>query len=249
MIMFLTGVIIVSMHTSYAKQMKSVEPENAGSGHAQNIISGEILETMNSGGYTYVLLEKNGKKKWVAVREMKVAVGQEISFAPGYEMTGFKSKTLNRTFDKIIFSTGPVFGQTLLRSHKPAKESSEQMSTGSKGAVGPFSETVKVEKASELNAYTVAELYKKGYSLDNKSVIIRGKVVKVSVGIMGKNWLHIQDGTGDQEKNTYDLVVTTQDEPAVGDVVTLYGTLYKDKDFGSGYKYSVIVEEAIIKKE
>lgn len=126
---------------------------------------------------------------------------------------------------------------------------SEQISTGSKGAVGPFSETVKVEKASELNAYTVAELYEKGYSLDNKSVIIRGKVVKVSVGIMGKNWLHIQDGTGDQEKNTYDLVVTTQDEPAVGDVVTLYGTLYKDKDFGSGYKYSVIVEEAIIKKE
>ena len=123
------------------------------------------------------------------------------------------------------------------------------MGIGSKGTVVPAEEAIKVGKTSDSNAYTVAELYEKGDKLDNKNVLIRGKVVKVSVGIMGKNWLHIQDGTGDQKNNTHDLVVTTQDKPSVGDVVTVNGILYKDKDFGSGYKYDVIVEQAHIKKE
>ena len=71
-------------------------------------LSGKVAETMNSGGYTYVLLEKDGDKTWVAVPQMKVAKGQTISFKPGAEMENFSSKTLNRTFKKIIFSAGPV---------------------------------------------------------------------------------------------------------------------------------------------
>lgn len=71
-------------------------------------ISGKVVETMDSGGYTYVCLEKNGKKTWVAVPQMKVVKGKNMSFEPGNEMVNFKSKTLNRTFDKIIFSGGPI---------------------------------------------------------------------------------------------------------------------------------------------
>jgi len=244
MAIFLAGVMIVSMQTSNAQHMKSVEPGSAqaGSGHAPNTISGKIVETMNSGGYTYVLLENNGEKTWVAIKEMKVTVGQEISFEAGHEMAGFTSKTLNRTFDKIIFSAGPVSQQGSYKAQKPA-------GVGSKGTVVHTDEAINVEKASGLNAYTVAELYEKAAGLDKKSILVRGKVVKVTVAIMGKNWLHIQDGTGVQENNTHDLVVTTQDKPSVGDVVTIIGTLYKDKDFGSGYKYNVIVEEANVKQE
>ena len=72
--------------------------------------------------------------------------------------------------------------------------------------------------------------------------------MKVSSGIMGKNWLHIQDGSGNQKDGNNDLVITSNDLAAVGDLVTISGTLYKDKDFGSGYKYDVIVEQASIKK-
>ena len=71
-------------------------------------LSGKVVETMNSGGYTYVYLENNGKKTWVAVPEMKVVKGQKMSFQPGIEMINFESKTLKRKFDKIYFSTGPV---------------------------------------------------------------------------------------------------------------------------------------------
>jgi hypothetical protein len=71
-------------------------------------VSGKVVETMDSGRYTYVCLAKDGKQKWVAVYKMKVAVGQNMSFHPGVEMVNFESKTLNRKFDKIIFSTGPI---------------------------------------------------------------------------------------------------------------------------------------------
>ena len=105
-----------------------------------------------------------------------------------------------------------------------------------------------MEKAKGADARTVSEAYEKAAKLDKKPVVVRGKVVKESQGIMGKNWVHLQDGSGDPGKGTNNLVITTQDVPKVGDVVTAKGTLYKDKDFGSGYKYQVIVEEANVKK-
>jgi hypothetical protein len=121
-------------------------------------------------------------------------------------------------------------------------------SGGSEGAKAPAtSEPIKVEKAKGADAYTVSEAYEKAGNLDKKAVVVRGKVVKVSKGIMGKNWVHLRDGSGDPGKGTNNLVVTTQDDPNIGDVVTAKGTLYKDKDFGSGYKYQVIVEEATVK--
>ena len=120
---------------------------------------------------------------------------------------------------------------------------------GSEGAKAPASSgPIKVEKAKGADACTVSEAYEKAAKLDKKAVVVRGKVVKVSKGIMGKNWVHLRDGSGDSGKGTNNLVVTTQDVPKVGDVVTARGTLYKDKDFGAGYKYQVIVEEATVKQ-
>jgi len=121
-------------------------------------------------------------------------------------------------------------------------------SGGSKdGKKQAASEPIKVEKAKGADAYTVSETYENAGKLDKKNVVVRGKVVKVSKGIMGKNWVHLRDGSGDPDKGTNDLVVTTQDDPKIGDVVTAKGTLSKDKDLGSGYKYKVIVEKATVK--
>ncbi len=73
---------------------------------ADNSLSGTVVETMNSGGYTYVLIENNGKKTWVAAPQTTVKVGQQVTCLPGGEMKNFTSKTLNRTFESIIFSGG-----------------------------------------------------------------------------------------------------------------------------------------------
>jgi len=121
-------------------------------------------------------------------------------------------------------------------------------SSGHTQAAASPNKTIKVKKASGPNAYTVAELYEKRSDLDKRDVVVRGQVVKVSAEIMGKNWIHLQDGSGDPSKGTHDIVVTSPDLPSVGDTVTAKGTLLKDKDFGYGYSYPVIVEQASVKK-
>ena len=118
---------------------------------------------------------------------------------------------------------------------------------GGNGGKAASVDKTPVEKAKGPDSHTVAEIYKKSAELDKKKVVVRGRVTKVSAGIMGKNWVHLQDGSGDASSGTNDLVATSQDLPSVGNVVTARGTLYKDKDFGSGYKYKAIVEEATFK--
>jgi hypothetical protein len=94
--------VVVSMFVFLVSQALYAGPQQISS------VSGKVVETMDSGGYTYALLEKNGKKTWVAVPQMKIVKGQDISFQPGMEMENFKSKTLQRTFERIIFSEGPI---------------------------------------------------------------------------------------------------------------------------------------------
>ncbi|GFE59088.1 hypothetical protein [Geobacter sp. AOG1] len=107
-----------------------------------------------------------------------------------------------------------------------------------------------IRKATGPNAVTVEEAYRDSIKLDGKVVVIRGKVVKVTAGIMDKNWVHIQDGTGSSANGTYDLTCTTSDPlPAKDTVVTLTGTLARNRDFGAGYFYSVIVENASFSKK
>ena len=121
------------------------------------------------------------------------------------------------------------------------------VSPGSVKAVVPFAD-LKVAKATGANAYTVSEIFADATALNTKTIRVQGQVMKVSRMIMGKNWLHLQDGTGEPTKNTHDLVVTTMAEPAAGDTITIEGTLSADKDFGAGYHYIAIVEDATISK-
>lgn len=201
-------------------------------------ISGKVLQTMSSGGYTYIeLKKKSGEKLWLAVPAAEIPLGSQQTFNPGMVMPNFESKTLKRTFDSIIFTelVKPAKG-------KETKDVSGK-SPGSKGTVSPDMK-VKVKKASGKNAYTVSELYKNRATLNKKKIVLRGKVVKVSSNIMGKNWIHLRDGSGSHATADFNLVVTSKSIPAEGEVVLVKGTLYKDKDFGGGYKYEVIVEDA-----
>jgi hypothetical protein len=203
-------------------------------------LTGKVTETMNSGGYTYICLEQKGRKTWFAVPQMEVRKGQVMTFRLGMEMRDFTSKTLNRTFDRIYFANGPITATT--GANKTTYTGHGARTTASAAADAKIS----VKKAAGKNAYTIAEIFEKRESLDQKQAVIRGQVVKVSSRIMGKNWIHLKDGTGDASKGTNELIATSQDSPAVGDIVTVKGTLYKDKDFGAGYKYSVIMEQASV---
>jgi hypothetical protein len=223
-------------------------------------IQGTAKEVLQGNGYTYVLIAAEKGDKWVAMPGTDIAVGDACTVAEGQVMQNFPSKSLDRTFDEIVFAPGLV-GKTGDVAAKPAAVGSdfstamqkeggaatqaEQAAPGSGKAVVPFVE-LKVAKASGENAFTVADVFSKAASLNGKKVKIQGQVVKFSPQIMGKNWLHLQDGTGDPSKNTHDLVVTSADKAEKGEIVTVQGVLVTDKDFGAGYKYAVIVEDVTV---
>lgn len=98
--------------------------------------------------------------------------------------------------------------------------------------------------AAQANLKTVAVLNKDKTALAGKTVSAQGKVVKVNNGIMGRNFVHVQDGTGDASNNN--LIVTSKDTANVGDSVSVTGVVAVNRDFGGGYSYPLLVEEAKI---
>jgi hypothetical protein len=107
---------------------------------------------------------------------------------------------------------------------------------------------IKVEKAEGPDGRNVAELFARKAELRGKEVAVRGKVVKVLHGIMGRTWIHLRDGSGTRENRDEDLTITTADDAAVGDVVLVRGRLSVDVDLGAGYVYPVLIEGAKISK-
>ena len=95
---------------------------------------------------------------------------------------------------------------------------------------------------------TIAEVFADKDQLAGETIVFRGKVVKVNAGIMGKNWLHVRDGSG--AEGTNDLTVTTIEVlPNVGDTVLVSGIVELNKDFGMGYQYDIIIEDADVTVE
>lgn len=191
--------------------------------------TGVVLETAGGGGYTYLKINEKGNEFWIAGPETAVSKGAKVSFSEQVWMSNFTSKALNRTFDKILFVSGVEVASSA---------SSKSKATASKP---------KAVKPKAAKAYTIDEIYSNKSDLKGRLVKVRGNVVKVSENIMGRNWVHIQDGTGSEGANK--LIFRTENAtPELGSVVTAQGTVDTDKDFGFGYFYSIIVEDATFTK-
>ena len=229
---------------------------------ASSQLVGTVAEVKDAAGYTYLKIQTASGEQWAAVPQASVKKGANVSVAAQMTMEKFESKTLNKTFDTIVFGTlagasgsAPVAPAAMLASAKmppghPATGANANASGSPQQHMSaPDAGPVNVAKAEGANAKTVAEVWAGRDGLKDKTVVVRGKVVKSLSGIMGMNWIHIHDGSGSQEKGDNDLTVTSvTDGAAVGDVVTITGTIRVDKDFGAGYRYAVIVEDAKIAK-
>ena len=100
--------------------------------------------------------------------------------------------------------------------------------------------------ADEVVQKSIADIYQEKAELAGKPVKLQGKVVKVNNNIMNRNFLHLQDGSGDPAAGNNDLTITSDGTAAMGDTVTVTGTLAVDTDFGYGYKYPLLLEKATI---
>ena len=228
-----------------APRAQAAAPQAAATAADPNAFTGTVAETMNSGGYTYARLQALGRDDvWIAASEFPAKTGDRLTVALTMPMQNFKSKTLARTFPTIYFVsdvardsqqvTAPALGgatPTPMTSHAPV--------------AGPTS----VEPVAPApGGISIADVWAKRAALAGQEITVRGKVVKVNEQIMGRNWIHLQDGSGAAAARTNDLTITTEEVAKVGDLITVKGVLAIDRDFGAGYAYGAFVENGKVTK-
>ena len=209
-------------------------------------VKGEVQEVIDANGFTYLRLKTKDGEFWASVSKAPVEKGATVTIENVMVMKDFKSKSLNRTFPVILLGNLPGAAPANANPHAGGGAPAANPHAGMPKA--PDSVDVKVSKASGANARTVAEIVGKSAELKDKPVLVRGKIVKYNQGIMGKNWLHLRDGTGSAADNSNDILVRTTAPAKLGDVVTAKGIVRTDQDFGSGYAYKVLVEDATLQK-
>ena len=230
-----------------------------------------ILEVIQVPRYTYLRIGAKGQTgTWAAVTSVTdVKVGDFARVIQAQAMHDFQSTALSRKFDTIYFGVldggsgagvaehgqaNPHAGMDMTKNpHGPQGAGNEQAATANPNEANPHAQAPasadsipigKIVKAKGDLGHTVADIFAKRAALAGKVVRIRAVVVKSVPGVMGKTFLHVRDGSGSEKTGNYDLTITTQTQPQLGDTLLFEGKLGTDVDFGAGYKYPAIVQDA-----
>lgn len=192
-------------------------------------------EALNTEKYTYVRVKENTESFWIAIPKTPVEIGATYYYQGGLLKKNFASREFNRVFETVYLvsgiskqapdAVGSAVDQALTQAQDPE-------------AIAPPKD---IKPAA--GAVKIASLLNNPGKYDGKTIKVTGKCVKLNPMIMGRNWVHLQDGTA----NNFDLTVTTTENVQLGSVVTLEGTIALNKDFGAGYRYNVIMEGATLK--
>lgn len=251
----LTACLIFAAHAAFCKddsastsQPSSTAPEG---------FSGKVVETLNAGDYTYVMIDTGKGTNCAAAPRFAVKVGDTATVPASMPMPKYHSKILNRDFDVVYFTdkvllNGEKSGQLaqLPKDHPPIDGAQMPELPKNHPPIGAAAAKADLDFSGIKKAdggKTVAEVYSDKTKLSGKQVKIRGKVVKYNANIMGKNWLHLRDGTGKDGSN--DLLVTSTSQAKVGSTVLVTGVVAVNRDFGANYKYPVVVEDAKVTAE
>jgi hypothetical protein len=226
--------LIIGMNVILAscQNDKSEHTENLNGTH--KVVVKDVLQSTN---YTYLLVTENNTENWLAVPKMNADKGETYYYDNGMLMENFMSKDLKRTFEKIYFldeirttlekKNGSINTTDVPRDMKPKIDKKDMQLSKVDGGI------------------SIKDLFSEKSKYDGKTVKVKGVVSKVNPEIMGKNWIHIQDGT--DFEGQFDLTVTSKFVPNVGDTIIVEGIIALNKDFGAGYIYDVILEDAQIK--
>jgi hypothetical protein len=163
---------------------------------------------------------------------LKASIASVLALAAAVSLTGCNGKPQEAAkTDTAPTAAAPAGPAAMPADHPPARPTGEIDLAGITKADG---------------GKNVFEVFTEKSELANQKVSIRGKVVKTNAGIMNKDWLHIRDGSGEEGTNDLTVTTTSQPLPNVGDTVVVTGTVVLDKDFGMGYQYPVLLEDAAV---
>ncbi len=247
---FYISLIISIVLLSACKTDKKELVENKTGVH--EVVAQEVIQVKD---YTYMRVLEDGKEKWLAVPTFQAEVGKTYYFKNGMEMPNFESRELKRTFPTIYFAEGVSTNPnaTIIQNTvnpntvnpnavntKTVDVNTIDLSSKSK----PKLEKKEIKIKPISGAITINQLYKDAKQYQGKIVKIKGKVTKFNPKIMNKNWIHIQDGT--EYNGKFDLTLVTNADAKVGDVIVIEGEVSLNKDFGYGYFYELIVENATL---
>ncbi|MBI4061916.1 MAG: hypothetical protein HY403_10840 [Elusimicrobia bacterium] len=203
-------------------------------------LTGTVVESMNSGGYTYLLIKTPaGEKKWAAVTKASVKKGATATVTNSMDMKNFESPTLKRKFDVIAFG---------MLGDGSAAPADAQAGAPAHGGRAEVKESIKVSKAAGPDGRTIEEIYARKAALKGRDVVVTGKIVKYNAGILDRNWAHLRDGSGKARDGSDDLTVILKDAAELGRVVTVRGKIVLDKDLGGMYRFPVALEDAVLVK-
>lgn len=219
----------------------------------KDIFYGKVLEIKGVMGYKYLKVDENGTEHWVAIANAPVAVNDTIGYDKKTIMHDFESKSLDRKFEEIIFasevylpqkadkpkSMKEMLGLDTQSSH--AKDPHKGMGRG----ISPEEDEKPAKPFVKKDTYTIEEVHMWRKSLEGQIISLEATVYKVSPQIMKLDWVHLGDGTGNEKKLTDDLTFTAASTHVKsGDKVIAKGKVVVNKDFGYGYFYKVLIQDA-----
>jgi hypothetical protein len=194
-----------------------------------------ILERLPTSKYLYLRVAENEQEYWIATKKMKVEVGARYFYGKRLLKTNFESKEHKRTFDRLYLVS------TLVSENHGNEMEPMDGHAASLTSSDPARLEAEAGMSDEMdgNIKNIRDLLSRKDALSGKQVVVKGRCIKVNSNIMGRNWVHLQDGSYDE----YDLVVTTNSTMTVGDEVKVEATVALKKDYGSGYYYDLILED------
>ena len=224
------------------------KPSTAGG----ELIEGTVLDVMQVPEYTYLKLKvSDGRERWAAIATQSIEKAAKITILAETTLHQFESKALHRSFDEIAFGSVYDPSTTAANAACPTGNGPSQ-SPGNQAAHAHGSNNSEatdvpvrpLPRAPGKNGHTVSEILSMREALSGKRVRLRATVVKATYDVLGKTFIHLRDSTGDSSSSTNDLAVTTALRPNKGDTLLLEGTLAVNKDFGSGYHFDALLEDA-----
>lgn len=220
---------------------------NGQSGKVKQVVVNEVIQVAK---YTYLRVTEAGHSAWMAVPTIEAGVGDTLYYEGGMLMTNFESRELKRTFDNILFvdkvskdaAIAAMPRETILAHQKMVADSNsaDREYPGMGSSKDTVKQAVKVEKVA--NAIPLSDLLKNPKKFEGKKVIVHGKITKFTPEVMGKNWIHLQDGTDHNGK--FEIVITTSDKASKDETVTFEGVISLNKDLGYGYFFEMLMEDA-----
>ncbi len=199
-----------------------------------------VQEVLPTERYVYLKVKEGQDEFWIAAEKRDVKKGETYFYRGGLLKTDFESKEYNRIFKEIHLVSNLVSEErhATLTKATPKGNSVKEKVLATKEDIPTHTD----KEITHMGHITIAELLKDPGKYEGHSVEIRGTCIKINPGILGRNWLHLQDGS----KDDFDLVVTSNALVPKGAEVTVHAVVALNKDFGSGYTYELLLENGTL---